>query len=92
MANLNYKCVDPCRREVLHCFFFFFFLVQSNLFDFFFFLRPLGKGRMMGMFMRAGCVVCCAFLTSEKQLLVCCRDVFTGRAGIDTQESSEPSG
>lgn len=26
----------------------------------------------MGMFMSAGCVLCCTFLTSEKQLLVCC--------------------
>lgn len=46
----------------------------------------------MGMFMSAGCVLCCTFMTSEKQLLICCPDGFPGRAGIDTWVSLNPEG
>lgn len=45
---------------------------------------------MLGIFMGAGCIVCCTFLPSEKHFLICCLNVFTGRAGIDTERAPNP--
>lgn len=90
---LNCKFADLCRSGkyciALLLIYYYLFLVQPDLFAF---LRPVGKGRTMGVFTGAECGVWCAFWTPEKQLLVCCLDVFTGRAGIDPSESSTPRG
>lgn len=47
---------------------------------------------MLGMFMGVGHVMCCTFLPSEKHFVICRLDVFTGRAGIDTERAPNPEG